>query len=108
MAGVTMQAGKLQNRIALQRLTETVAPSGAVTTTWATYAEGRAELRQAGVSEFLTAATEATTKNAVFLVRWLPGVSVADRILHDGTAWNIVAIAEIGRRRGLELRAVAA
>ncbi|SIS57152.1 phage head closure protein [Phaeovulum vinaykumarii] len=103
-----MQAGKLQRRITLQRLSETVAPSGAVTRTWATYAEGRAELRQAGISEFLTATTEASAQNAVFLIRWVPGVSLADRILHDGQAWNIVALAEIGRRRGLELRAVAA
>jgi hypothetical protein len=35
-------------------------------------------------------------------------VSVADRIMHGGKAWNIVAVAEIGRKKGLELRAVAA
>lgn len=103
-----MQSGKLQNLIELQRQTETVAASGAVSSAWATYATGRAELRQAGISEFLTTAIEGTESNAVFLIRWLPGVSVADRIMHNGKAWNIVAIAEIGRRRGLELRAVAA
>lgn len=103
-----MQSGRLRNMIELQRQTETVAASGAVSSAWETYATGRAELRQAGISEFLTDQTETTAQNAVFLIRWLPGVSVADRILHDGTAWNIVAIAEIGRRRGLELRAVAA
>lgn len=42
------------------------------------------------------------------LLRWVPGVAVSDRILHGGKVWNIVAIAEIGRRKGLELRAVAA
>ena len=103
-----MQAGKLQNLIELQRQTETVAASGAVSSEWETYATGRAELRQAGISEFLTAQTETTARNGIFIIRWLPGVSVADRIMHNGMAWNIVAIAEIGRRRGLELRAVAA
>ena len=102
-----MQSGKLNNLIELQRQTETVAASGAVSSTWATYATGRAELRQAGISEFLTTAIEGTENNAVFLIRWVSGVSVADRILHNGVAWNIVALAEIGRRRGLELRAVA-
>jgi SPP1 family predicted phage head-tail adaptor len=103
-----MQAGKLQQRIELQRLTETVNPSGAVMQTWATYASGKAELRQAGLSEFLTSYGEGTTDTAVFLLRWVPGVSVSDRIVHGGKVWNIVALAEIGRRRGIELRAVAA
>ena len=102
-----MQAGKLSNLIELQRAVETVSASGAVTSAWTTYATGRAELRQAGISEFLTAQTETTAQNAVFLIRWIPGVSVADRIICNGAAWNIVALAEIGRKRGLELRAVA-
>ncbi|PJF10791.1 head-tail adaptor protein [Pseudorhodobacter sp. MZDSW-24AT] len=102
-----MQSGRLQQRIELQRLTEAVQPSGAVVKTWATYAKGKAELRQAGVSEFLTTYGEGVADNAVFVIRWLPGVSVSDRIKHGGKLWNIVAIAEIGRRRGLELRAVA-
>ncbi|MBL4917449.1 phage head closure protein [Szabonella alba] len=103
-----MKAGKLQHAIELQRMAETVSPSGAAAQVWTTYATGRAELRQAGVSEFLTTYGEGVANNAVFLLRWLPGVSVADRIIHAGKAWNIVAIAEIGRRKGLELRAVAA
>lgn len=103
-----MQAGKLQHRIELQRMTETLTPSRKVQQVWDTYASGKAELRQAGISEFLRESVEGASSNAVSLIRWLPGVSVADRILHGGRVWNIVAIAEIGRRRRLELRAVAA
>ena len=102
-----MQSGKLQQPIELQSMTETVQPSGAVLQTWAAYATGRAELRQAGVSEFLTTYGEGVANNAVFIIRWVPCVSVSDRIIHGGKVWNIVAIAEIGRRHGLELRAVA-
>jgi SPP1 family predicted phage head-tail adaptor len=102
-----MQSGKLQQPIELQSMAETVQPSGAVLQTWETYATGRAELRQAGVSEFLATFGEGSATNAVFVIRWLPGVSVSDRINHSGKVWNIVAIAEIGRRNGLELRAVA-
>lgn len=108
MAGMTMmQSGKLQQRIELQRLAEAVQPTGAVAQTWTSYATGKAELRQAGVSEFLTTFGEGVANNAVFIIRWLPGVSVSDRIIHGGKVWNIVAIAEIGRKSGLELRAVA-
>ena len=102
-----MQSGKLQQPIELQRMIETVQPSGAVSQVWTTYATGRAELRQAGVSEFLVTLGEGSATNAVFVIRWLPGVSVSDRVIHGGKVWNIVAIAEIGRRHGLELRAVA-
>jgi head-tail adaptor len=84
-----------------------VQPSGAVSEAWTTYATGRAELRQSGVSEFLTTYGEGVSDNAVFLIRWIPGVAVADRIIHADKAWNIVATAEVGRRRGIELRAVA-
>ncbi|MCA1286263.1 head-tail adaptor protein [Salipiger bermudensis] len=103
-----IKAGSLQHHIELQRPTETVHHTGSVSTEWTTYATGRAELRQAGISEFLTTYGEGTENNAVFILRWLPGVTVADRIVHAGKVWNIVALAEIGRRRGLELRAVAA
>lgn len=103
-----MQSGKLQHSIALQRMTETLGPGRNAVQVWTTYATGRAELRQAAVSEFLTTFGEGVSNNAVFLIRWLPGVSVSDRIVHGGKVWNIVAIAEIGRRKGLELRAVAA
>ncbi|WP_439559898.1 phage head closure protein [Roseinatronobacter sp.] len=103
-----MQAGTLQHPIELQRLSETLNPARQAVQTWTTYATGRAELRQAGVSEFLTTFGEGVSNNAVFVIRWLPGVSVSDRIVHAGKVWNIVALAEIGRRRGLELRAVAA
>ncbi|WP_161556104.1 phage head closure protein [Mangrovicoccus ximenensis] len=103
-----IEAGKLQHYIELQHETEIVAASGAVTKTWTAYAAGRAELRQATLSEFLADYGTGTENNGVFLIRWLPGVTVSDRIVHGGRVWNIVAIAEIGRRRGLELRAVAA
>jgi head-tail adaptor len=103
-----MQAGKLQNRIELQCLVESFGLDRSIRQSWRTYATGKAELRQAGASEFLTTFGEGVSNNAVFLIRWIPGVSVADRIVHGGKAWNIVAVAEIGRKKGLELGAVAA
>ncbi|MFC3058816.1 head-tail adaptor protein [Paenirhodobacter populi] len=104
-----MQAGRLQHLIELQRASDgPMTPGRKVTQVWTTYARGKAELRQASISEFLADYGEGSNNSAVFLIRWVPGVAVSDRILHGGKAWNIVAIAEIGRRKGLELRAVAA
>lgn len=103
-----MQAGKLQNRIELQILQESFGLDRSVRQSWRTYTTVKAELRQAGASEFLTTFGEGASNSAVFVIRWIPGVSVANRIMHGGKAWNIVALAEIGRRKGLELRAMAA
>lgn len=103
-----IRAGKLRHPVELQRVTETVSASGKVTQTWTTYASGRAELRQATISEYLSGFGEADAGAGVFLLRWVPGVGTGDRILQDGRIWNIRAIAEIGRRSGLELRVVSA
>lgn len=103
-----IQSGKLQQRIEIQRLKETVSPSGAVVETWTTYGAGQSELRHAAMAEFLTSSGVGAVTTAVFMLRWMPGVSVSDRIIHGGKAWNVVAIVELGRRRGLELRVVAA
>jgi head-tail adaptor len=56
-----------------------------------------------------TAADEtdpATTKaTVIFRTRFLEGVTLADRIAFNGGYFNIKHVGEIGRRRGLELRA---
>ncbi|WP_273688914.1 phage head closure protein [Ketogulonicigenium vulgare] len=103
-----MQAGKLKHPIELQRLKERLGSNRQPIQVWETFASGKAEMRQAGVSEFLTQFGEGVTNNAIFVIRFLPNVSTSDRILYRGKVWNIVALAEIGRKHGLELRAVAA
>ena len=42
----------------------------------------------------------------VFRIRWLAGVTNADRVLFEGRIYNIKQTAEIGRRAGLDLRCV--
>lgn len=103
-----MEAGKLKHLVELQRSVETLTPSRKVTTTWTTYARGKAELRQAGINEFLRDGIEGTNRSGVFIIRWLSGVALSDRLLCDGRIWNIVELAEIGNRQGLQIRVVAA
>ncbi|MBX9452644.1 MAG: phage head closure protein [Mesorhizobium sp.] len=102
-----MRAGKLDRAITIERKTETVTPSGSVVTAWTNIATVRAEIVQQSASEFLTGFGEAETGTIIFRIRYLAGITTADRITYEGTAYNIKEIAEIGRRRGLELRAVA-
>jgi SPP1 family predicted phage head-tail adaptor len=102
-----VRAGKLDRTIALERQIETVAPSGTVSTAWANIATIRAEVVQQSANEFLSGFGEAENGTVIFRVRYLPGITTADRVTYNGTAYDLEEIKEIGRRRGLELRAVA-
>jgi SPP1 family predicted phage head-tail adaptor len=99
-----IRAGKLDRQITIQRQTETVAPSGAVSKAWAEIATVRAEIVQQSADEYLSGYGEAEQGNLVFRIRYLAGLSTNDRVIYDGTAHDIDQLVELGRKRGLELR----
>ena len=100
-----MRAGKLDRKITIQRSIETK-DGPRVVTTWTEFATVRAELVKWSASEFSTGYGEAEAGTLVFRIRYLDGITTADRVTYDGIAYGIKEITEIGRRRGLELRAV--
>lgn len=102
-----IRAGKLDHQITIERQTETVWASGTVSKDWAPVTTVRAELVQRGADEYLTGYGEAENGNAVFRIRYLAGITTADRVSCDGITYDIDEIAELGRKRALELRAVA-
>ncbi|MBZ9694540.1 phage head closure protein [Mesorhizobium sp. CO1-1-9] len=102
-----MRAGKLDRTISIERKTETVSPTGAVVTAWLNIATVRAEIVTQSASEFLTGFGEAENGTIVFRVRYLAGITTADRVSYAGQVYDLKEVTEIGRRRGLELRAVA-
>lgn len=99
-----IRAGKLDRQIALERKSETVSVSGTVVSAWTQIATVRAELVQQGTEEALTGYGEAERGNLVFRIRYLAGITTADRVIFEGTTYDIDEIAELGRKRGLELR----
>ncbi|WP_306113274.1 MULTISPECIES: phage head closure protein [unclassified Roseovarius] len=103
-----LKSGKLDRQITIERQTETVAASGAVSKVWATVATIRAELVQRSAKEFLTGYGEAETGSLVFRTRYHPGLNIttADRVTFDGDAYDIDETAILGRRRAQELRVV--
>ncbi len=100
-----MQAGKLDRLITIERATKSAGVYP--TTEWGVIASPRAQLVRVADSEFATGFGEATAGEIVFRIRWRDGITTADRIAYGGKRYDIKEIAEIGRRRGLELRAVA-
>ena len=102
-----MRAGKLDRTITIERKTETVSPTGAVVAAWLNIATVRAEIVTQSASEFLTGFGEAESGTIAFRIRYLADITTADRVSYAGTIYNLKEVAEIGRRSGLELRAVA-
>jgi len=102
-----MRAGKLDRSITIERQTETVKPSGSVVTAWPNIATGRADIVTQSASEFLTSFSEAENGTIVFRSRYRGGITTAGRVSYNGSAYDLKEVTEIGRRRGLELRAVA-
>ncbi|MDF1598290.1 phage head closure protein [Mesorhizobium sp. YIM 152430] len=102
-----MRSGKLDRLITIERKTETVSGSGSVVAAWTEIATTRAEIVKASADEFLTGFGEAEAGTTIFRIRWRDGITTADRIMFDGTAHDIKEIVAIGRRRALEIRAVA-
>lgn len=98
-----MQAGKLDRTITLERKTETVSPSGAVSETWATLATVRAELVQHSAREFFDDPGETEMSRVVLRVRYISGLTGADRVTFEGRAYDMKEIVEVGRRRALEI-----
>ena len=102
-----MLAGELDKEITLQ------APSGApdgygqaaptyadIATVWASYKP--ATLREYCASRAAEAAVDAT-----FRIRWRSDVQAGWRILFGSLVYDIQSYAEIGRREGLEILALA-
>ncbi|MDH7785174.1 SPP1 family predicted phage head-tail adaptor [Ochrobactrum sp. 19YEA23] len=101
-----MRAGKLDRQITIERKTKTKTPTGGIVESWQAMATIRAEIVQQSATEFLTGYGEAENGTIVFRVRYLGGITTADRVSYNGTAYNLKEIKELGRRRGLELRGV--
>lgn len=121
-----MRAGKLDRLVTVQRelkspldaygvpeatvLVEGGADDGSDATwpTWVAVCTMRAELVSGGQEETIKPDFGAATESVLtFKTRYFPGLSVAHRLLFEGQLFHIKSVTEIGRRRGLEIRAIA-
>lgn len=103
-----MRAGKLDRTIRIERMEKGIpTATGTRVPSWTEFATVWAELVKWSASEFSTGYGEAENGTVIFRIRYLGGITTADRITYEGRAHDIKEIAEIGRRHGLEIRAVA-
>lgn len=99
-----MNIGKLDRRITIERLTETVKPSGSVVKAWTPIATVWAEVIQQSATEFFTGFGEAETGTMIFRIRYVANITTADRVTYNGSTYDLKEIKELGRRDALELR----
>lgn len=102
-----MDAGKLDRRIVIERSVNLIDATGDQVEDWRELTKRWASFRTQGGREFLAADAERTEARAVFTIRYLDGLTLADRVVYRGRIYDIEAINEIGRREGQQLMTVA-
>ena len=99
-----MGAGKMLHVLELQRATTAPDAAGTPVQAWAHLATLRAEILADDAGEAIRPGGGVNdSERRKFRVRYVAGVTLADRILFRGTVWNIKAVAEVGRRSRLDL-----
>jgi len=98
-------AGKLDRLVTIKTVTETKdAEFNGVESAQTTLAQVWAEKKDISGREFFSAAVENSEVDTVFRIRHRTDVTTKHRIAYGNLDYDIVAIAELGRREGLELR----
>ena len=91
-----MQAGRLRHRITLQRKEQTQNPqTGALITTWATVANVWAAVEPLSAREFIAAQAAQSEVTARIRMRFRPWMTAEDRVIHNGTIYNIVSVIDV-------------
>jgi phage head-tail adaptor, putative, SPP1 family len=103
-----MRAGKLDREITIEKYVAGAPDQyGTVQPSWQCFATVRAQIVQQSTEEFMRSFGTSDEAAVIFRIRWMEGIGLADRVVYEGHAYNLKEIKEIGRRNGLELRAIA-
>jgi len=101
-----MATGNLDRRITLANYTQTGDGSfGEVTKTYTTLATVWAWIRFKEGNERLFQTKETVSADCIFTIRYRTSITEKTRITYDSVNYDILHIAEVGRRKYLELTA---
>lgn len=95
-----MNPSALRHLLVFERSTETVTPSGGVDTVWSEFARARAELVEGSKTEEQQERGAVSITAYTFRARYLPGVTLADRVSYGGKPFDIVELSDVDRRAG--------
>ena len=98
-----MNAGKFDRKIRIETRTETQNVFGEAVIGYSLFAEVWAEVKPLSGREFFISAQFVPEAQLKIRIRYLSGVDEKCRIVYEGTNYDILHIAELGRREGLEI-----
>lgn len=98
-----MRAGKRDRRVTIQTATVTQDAHGGQVKSWGNLATVYAEVVPLRGRELIAAAQFMPEAQVKFRMLYRTDFDESARLVHDGVNYEIVHIAEIGRRRGLEI-----
>lgn len=91
-------AQELNHRLAFQRKEEVQDENGDITTEWVEVASAFARVDPMLGREYLASKATQSEEVTKFTMRYLTDVTTADRLVHDGAAWNMQSIINVGGR----------
>lgn len=98
-----MRSGTLDRRITIRSIVRTTSATGAVVESWLDLATVWASRRDVRGRELVLSGAERAVVERIYRIRHRPDVTPAMRVVDGSEEQEIVAVAEIGRRRALEL-----
>jgi len=94
-----MKAGALDQRIVIERLVEGYDELGQPINDWLPIVTTWAEVSPLVGREYLAAAALVSEVTARVRMRFRPGITAADRIVHEGTTYGITSVADVHSSR---------
>lgn len=97
-----MQAGKLDQRVTIERYTTTENDWGEPINTWAPLATVWAAVEPLNGREYIAAQAAMAETTARIRMRYRPGITQQDRVIHEGKIYGIEAVIHV-KSAGREL-----
>ena len=99
-----MNAGALDQRIVIERLVEGYDELGQPINDWLTIITTWAAVTPLVGREYIAAGALLSEVTARISLRYRPGITAADRVIHDGKVYGITSVADVhSSRRELHL-----
>lgn len=98
---MVVRAGLLDRRVTLERRVEVVDPSGQPVISWVPLATVWARVEPLGGRENFGAQQFVATGDLRFTIRWRADVTPLHRVTYAGVHYDVVSVAEEGRREAL-------
>jgi SPP1 family predicted phage head-tail adaptor len=100
-------AGRLDRRVIIERKTVLQDETGQPVETWSTWKIVFMGKRDVRADERFRSDQELASETTVFVSHYIAGVTAQDRLVTEGKTYDIIGVAEVGRRSGLEITATA-